>query len=326
MTKHILIVEEQPQIASALLEGLSSLGPAVHAEQVCSAAAALHALAQRAPDLLIADLLLPGISGLELMARFRQQQPAVGVILLSQAHDEALRSQAARSGANGFFFKPFELADVLDAVERHLGLVKTSLPAELAVIAAAAEAADTAHLLAELRQTLQAYCVALLSGRGQVLARAGVLPNPQLEAELLPHLLNARRAAQQMASVLGSAAPDDLLTIRGAQEHLHLANLADGRGLCILTRPLSPARTAALAQALQRSARQLAGASLLSTPAGPTQTDTDPELEQLLTQAETRPTPVAAERFWQPTELNARPLAGALSYAQAAQIGLTPQQ
>lgn len=324
MAKHILIVEEQAQTANALLEGLSSLGPAVHAERVSSAAAALQVLAQRAPDLLIADLLLPGISGLELMARFRQQQPAVGVILLSQVHDEALRSQAARSGANGFFFKPFELADVLDTVERHLGLVKTSLPAELAVIAAAA--ADAAPLLAELRQTLQAYCVALLSARGQVLARAGVLLNPQLEAELLPYLLNARRAAQHMARVLGSAAPDDLLTIRGAQEHLHLANLADGRGLCILTRPLSAARTAALAQALQRSARQLAGASPLPTPAGPVHTETDPELEQLLTQADTRPTPVAAERFWQPTELNASPLAGALSYAQAAQIGLTPQQ
>ncbi|MCW5874814.1 MAG: response regulator [Anaerolineales bacterium] len=330
--KRVLIVEDQALAANALLEGLASLGPALTAHSAPSAEAALRALQDAPFDLLIADVLLPGISGLELMARFRRHNPATRVILLSGVQDEAIRSQVARSGADAFFFKPVELADVLDAVERQLGLVKTILPNELSVIQNADDtASSTAQQLAELRMTLQAYSVLLVSPHGQVLARAGVLPNPAIEAHLFPQLLAARQAAQRMAMLLGAPQPDDLLAVRGPDEHIYAASLADERCLVVVTRPLSSPRAAALAQALQKVAQRLVQpASALAVSATPTPSDTlrledtDPQLEQLLERADTRPSRVAAERYWQAVEMPSAPLHGALSYEQAAQIGLAP--
>jgi len=326
--KHILIVEDQPQAAEMLLEALASLGAGIHAHSVPSAEAALHSLQSAPCDLLIADVLLPGISGLELMARFRRNNPATRVILLSGVQDEAIRSQVARSGADAFFFKPVDLADVLDAVERQLGLVKTILPNELAVVGNANDAtASTAQALAELRMTVQAYSVLLVSPQGYVVARAGVLPNAAMETALLRHLLSARQAVERVASLLGAIHPDDLLAVRGPHEHIYASSLGDERSLVIVTRPLSNPRAAALAQAVKGVAERLSQPAFAKQPqtSDPRRLeDTDPQLEQLLERADTRPSRVAAEQFWQAVELTRPPLPGALSYEQAVQIGLAP--
>lgn len=324
--KRILIVEDQPQAAHALLEGLASLGPSVTAHSEPSAEAALRALQDAPFDMLIADVLLPGISGLELMARFRRNNPATRVILLSGVQDESIRSQVARSGADGFFFKPVELADVLDTVERQLGLVKTILPTELSVIKNSEDSASTAQHLAELRFTAQAYSAVLVSADGHVIARAGVLPNPAVEVALITHMLSAIQASQRMGSLLGAAQPDDLLTIRGSNEHVYFASLSSGGCLAVVTKPLSNARAAALAQAMHKT-----GLRLSPPPAAETMqlaearlAETDPHLEKLLAMEDTRPSRVAAEDYWQAAELHAPRIQGALSYEQAAQIGLLP--
>lgn len=323
--KRILIVEDQPQTANALLEGLASLGPAVSAHSAPSAEAALRALQDAPFDMLITDVLLPGISGLELMARFRRNHPATRVILLSGVQDESIRSQVARSGADGFFFKPVELADVLDAVERQLGLVKTILPTELSVIKNSQDSASVAQQLAELRFTVQAYSALLISIDGQVLARAGVLPNPNVETNLITHMLAAIQASQRMGSLLGSVEPDDLLAIRGASEHVYFASLSSGRCLAVVTKPLSNARAAALAQAMHKTGLRLAPPATQATQAAEDKlAETDPHLEKLLAMEDTRPSRVAAERYWESAELPAPRLHGAISYEQASQIGLAP--
>ncbi|MCL4257002.1 MAG: response regulator [Anaerolineales bacterium] len=324
--KRILVVEDQPQAAHALLEGLASLGPAVTAHSAPSAEAALRALQDAPFDMLIADVLLPGISGLELMARFRRHNPATRVILLSGVQDEAIRSQVARSGADGFFFKPVELADVLDAVERQLGLVKTILPTELSVIKNSEDNdANIAQELAELRFTAQAYSALLIATGGQVLARAGVLPNPSVEAGLITHMLSALQSSQRMGSLLGAAQPDDLLAIRGANEHVYFTSLGGGRCLALVTKPLSAPRAAALAQAMHKTSLRLAQPLAAAAPAAEARlAETDPHLEKILAMEDTRPSRVVAERYWQAAELQAPRLHGALSYEQAAQIGLAP--
>lgn len=322
--KRILIVEDQPQAANALLEGLASLGPAVTVHSAPSAEAALRALQDAPFDMLIADVLLPGISGLELMARFRGSQPATRVILLSGVQDESIRSQVARSGADGFFFKPVELADVLDAVERQLGLVKTILPTELSVIKNSQDNASIAQQLAELRFTVQAYSALLISVDGQVLARAGVLPNPNVEANLITHMLAAIQASQRMGNLLGSAQPDDLLAIRGTNEHVYFASLGSGRCLAVVTKSLSNARAAALAQAMHKTGLRLAPPVTQAVQAENRLGETDLHLEKLLAMEDTRPSRVAAERYWESAELPAPRLHGAISYEQASQIGLAP--
>src|SRR3989304_631259 len=104
--KRVLLVEDQKESAEVFRAGLESLKRDFQVVVVSSAEDALKALENGNFDLLIADVLLPGISGLELMARFRRINPETKVILVSGVHDQEIRKQGARSGAEAFFFKP----------------------------------------------------------------------------------------------------------------------------------------------------------------------------------------------------------------------------
>lgn len=348
MSKYrILIVEDEPQSARVLRDGLESLDQDFEILLATSSDQALKALKKGAPDLLVADVLLPGMSGLELMQRVLQRHPATQVILVSGVRDPELRKEVARAGAHAFFFKPLELADFLDAVERLLGLVESAAPSEMDLLKAQMESAEEhvgniAQYMSDLRFNLQADCVALLNARGQVLARAGSLPDAEIETTLMPELMTVFFAAGRIATHTGAPQIDDLFIFRNPRYHLHLSSVAASYALLLVTPPLNAAQLAALSEAtlktLERISPQLARLESALRPA-PEQPepepqpaanleDTDPHLEDVLHEAETKPIDRGrAEKYWKaPSEqlLVAPPRGAALTYEQARQLGLAP--
>lgn len=337
VAKRILLVEDQRESAQVIQAGLESLQEAFFVTHVTSAEEALKALDKSIYDMLIADVLLPGISGLELMARFRRRNPATKVILVSGVHDSEIRKQVARAGAEAFFFKPVEMADLLDAVERIFGIAKSFLPPELSVakdVPGPAKPSEKISLqLSELRFNLQAFSVALLNERGQILARAGALPDAQIETSLMPHLMSAFFAMGRVSAFAKADRIDDLLVVRGNEYHLHLASIGATYGLLVTTKPLNSARMAALSEAIQKSVTRLAKGlnslerSVQTGEERPDLAETDPHLEKVLEQAETKPTsPRLVERYWKATEIPPLKPAGALTYEQAARLGLAPAE
>ncbi len=84
---------------------------------------ALRLDAEERPDLVVLDLMLPGIDGLQVMAAMRQRRP-VPVILLTARGEEADRIRGLRLGADDYVVKPFspqELLARIDAVLRRAG-------------------------------------------------------------------------------------------------------------------------------------------------------------------------------------------------------------
>lgn len=342
-TKRILLVEDQKESAEVFRAGLESLGHGLQVTSVPSAEEALKALEQGSFDLLIADVLLPGISGLELMARFRRRNPETRVILVSGVHDQEIRKQVARSGAEAFFFKPVELADLLDAVERLFGLAQSLLPSEMSAVNAELNGEDKpakqiADQLAELRFNLQALSVALISERGQILARAGAFPDPEIETSLMPHLMSAFFAAGRIAAFSKAPHPDDLQVFRGKEYFLHLCSISPSYALLLVTKPAPPTRMAAQAEALQRSVGRLAQEldrlekatqpHHVKVQPEPREGDTDPHLERLLEKAETKPMSRSqTDKYWKnkEKEVQVTPRSGALTYEQAVQLGLAPK-
>src|SRR5260370_36775092 len=67
------------------------------------------------PDLVLLDVLMPGIDGLETLERLRQMQPGVKVVMLSCVSDTRKVVQAMKLGAQDYLTKPFQKAE-LDAV------------------------------------------------------------------------------------------------------------------------------------------------------------------------------------------------------------------
>jgi two-component system NtrC family sensor kinase len=77
------------------------------------------ALAEK-PDLIITDLKMPRLSGLELMAALRKENSGTPVILTTFYGSEQAAIEAFRLGARDYIIKPYEIKDMLDSVERSL--------------------------------------------------------------------------------------------------------------------------------------------------------------------------------------------------------------
>ncbi|MDV7143380.1 response regulator [Tropicimonas sp. TH_r6] len=110
----ILIVEDEDNIALALSHVLGREGWAV--KRVVDGEAGLDAVRTERPDLLLLDVMLPGMSGYEVCQAVRLEPELAEVkILMMTARGNAMeRRKGLALGADGFIAKPFDLSDLLD--------------------------------------------------------------------------------------------------------------------------------------------------------------------------------------------------------------------
>ena len=124
MTGKILIVEDEPEIARLLRITLEREGFSTH--QCRDGIAALQAFQEQQPDVIILDLMLPGMDGLEVCARIRRQPETKDpYILMLTAKGEAIdRVIGLSTGADDYLVKPFMSEEL---VARVRALLRRSL-------------------------------------------------------------------------------------------------------------------------------------------------------------------------------------------------------
>src|SRR5215831_10883443 len=114
---NILVVDDEP----GMLRYLQTLLE-VDSYHVSTASSGAEALAcvqgEPGPDLVLLDLLMPGLDGLQTLERLRQARPGLKVVMLSCVSDTRKVVQAIRLGAHDYLTKPFQKAE-LDAVLSH---------------------------------------------------------------------------------------------------------------------------------------------------------------------------------------------------------------
>ncbi len=117
MSIKVSVVEDHEPFRThlALLIGgsasFSCVGAHGHAE------AALQNVALEAPDVILLDLELPGMQGLELIAKLKEKQPSAEIMILTIHDDSRMIFRALQSGASGYLVKPVPPADLLEAIE-----------------------------------------------------------------------------------------------------------------------------------------------------------------------------------------------------------------
>ena len=115
MNAHILIVDDDNRVTSALRRTLAYEG-----YQVSTAAngeAALAVAHSRPPDVVILDLMLPGIDGFEVCRRLRASGDDVAVLMLTARDAVADRVAGLETGADDYLVKPFALEELLARVK-----------------------------------------------------------------------------------------------------------------------------------------------------------------------------------------------------------------
>jgi putative nucleotidyltransferase with HDIG domain len=126
MNSRILIVDDEPPIRALLGEHLRQEG--FHVTLAHNGAAALEVLTKDQFELVLTDVRMPGMSGLELLAEIVRTYPGVGVLMLTACEDLTLAVNAMRIGALDYVLKPFRLAEltlsVQGALQRRQNLVE----------------------------------------------------------------------------------------------------------------------------------------------------------------------------------------------------------
>jgi len=128
MSARILIVEDDAPLRALLQERLAAEGYTV--EAVATGEEALQALEARPPDLVVLDLMLPGMDGLEVCRRLRARHPAVYVLMLTARSSELDRVVGLEVGADDYVTKPFSLNELVARVRA--GLRRLQLDRETA--------------------------------------------------------------------------------------------------------------------------------------------------------------------------------------------------
>ena len=123
MTHRILVVDDEPDITALVAYHLAKTGYRV--STATNGADALRSAREERPDIVVLDLMLPGLSGYEVLAELRKRDETrdVGVILLTARREEADRIKGLSLGADDYLTKPFsprELALRVAALLRRL--------------------------------------------------------------------------------------------------------------------------------------------------------------------------------------------------------------
>jgi two-component system KDP operon response regulator KdpE len=122
--RNILVVDDESQITRVLRTALSGHGYSVRT--AADGDEALEVMRQWIPDLVITDLSMPNMGGLELCRRIRSKS-AVPIIVLSVRGEELLKVEALDSGADDYVTKPFNMNELVARVRA--GLRRASTPA-----------------------------------------------------------------------------------------------------------------------------------------------------------------------------------------------------
>jgi DNA-binding NtrC family response regulator len=115
---HILVLDDEREMGAFLVDLLSDEGYTVEAYQ--QGADVLAILERSSPDLLITDLVMKGMSGLEVLRAAKQRDPSLAVVMITAFGTIESAVEAMHLGAFYYLTKPFKSADLLLLVERGL--------------------------------------------------------------------------------------------------------------------------------------------------------------------------------------------------------------
>lgn len=252
----ILIVDDQRDIRRILSTGLSTLAMDIEVVDVPSAEEAML-VAHSSIDLMISDVRLPGISGLDLFRRIQKIHPKMKIMLMTGMSDPKIREEVAEAGAVAFFYKPVDLGIFLAEVQRVL-----LLDTEAAAVEAEPRTALQVHpglidRLEDLRRKAFMDQAAVLDAAGNLVVQAGIRPEVCSQAELQTSLKRLHAAGISLADHLAASDAAYTSYISGQTYHFYLASIRAEYMLVLIADQPFQHKLSQLSQWLPEAIREL---------------------------------------------------------------------
>lgn len=179
MSKRILIVDDNKPLARMMISALETLPYKVKVSSVPSGEEALLSVMLDLPDLMVVDLNLPGMNGLDLIQLLRNRYKDLKIVMATGEHDPDVFRRAEALGVEYRFPKPFETVAFLDAVNRILSgqgldIAQLHLPAEPPErMEDSLPELSFSDAVVELQKRLNAASVVILGDSGRAIVQAG---------------------------------------------------------------------------------------------------------------------------------------------------------
>ncbi|MBI5566343.1 MAG: response regulator [Chloroflexi bacterium] len=238
----ILVVDDSPQVCKALGDVLKASG--YLARTAPSAERALQIIETDRFDLVITDLKMSGMNGMELAKKIFEQLPGVPVIILTGFGDMDAVIAALRSGVADFLKKPFSIDEVLSVVKRELTKSQARPPTVIPTrLTSAPERPPRVYIfgqrdleqidavLSKLRAQAGADSALLVEEAGYVIAAKGLVNTADLDT-ISNLIAGARSSSASLASLLGES--QDFSTSYMEGQKVSVYNTALGRGLYLV--------------------------------------------------------------------------------------------
>lgn len=224
MSAKIVVVEDEPAIRRGVVDVLELSGYAV--EEAADGLAGLEAATKAPADLVLLDLLLPKMDGLEVLRCIRKKRPTLPVIILTARGGEDDRVRGLRLGADDYVVKPFSAKELLARVEAVLrrsphraGEVLQAKLGHAKLDLKRGEVRWGKETCAELSETETALLRYLLQHRDRIVTRDelllwvwGVSPD-YLETRTID--MHVARMRAKLRDPSGKTVPDAVVTVRG---------------------------------------------------------------------------------------------------------------
>lgn len=113
----ILVVEDDPNLREAIVDSLMLKGHEV--QDVCNGIEAIKVISQSSLDIVLSDINMPEMDGLQLLAHVKKNQPWLPMILMTAYGDVGQAVKAMQLGANDYLMKPFEVQELLTIINKY---------------------------------------------------------------------------------------------------------------------------------------------------------------------------------------------------------------
>ncbi len=127
--KRILVVDDEPSIVDAVATALRYEGFEV--DEANAGRDALRAVAEREPDLVVLDWMLPDLEGIEVGRRMRERGFKSAILFLTAKDGVENKVEALRAGGDDYVTKPFSLAEIVARVQAILRRTQSELPGDV---------------------------------------------------------------------------------------------------------------------------------------------------------------------------------------------------
>ncbi|SDY49808.1 DNA-binding response regulator, OmpR family, contains REC and winged-helix (wHTH) domain [Modestobacter sp. DSM 44400] len=217
----LLVVEDDETIGTALTTGLRAHGHAISWQR--TAHGAMAAVNGRGFDLVLLDLGLPDLDGVELCRRIRAALPGTVIVMLTARAEEMDVVVGLEAGADDYLTKPFRFGELLARVRAHLRRSATLPPAD-----AVLTIGDLVVDVAARRVTLGGAEVQLRTKEFDLLARLAIDAGTAVSRETLmadvwdAHWFGSTKtldvhvaAVRRRLAAMGDPAPPPITTLRG---------------------------------------------------------------------------------------------------------------